>query len=92
MSAIQPLILGSWPDCEFAKLGLVRLRGGGTNVIGLEYYSGKKSVRLQLHGVDVRSRFLKPIKAMDDSTASFTNDYDCAAISGTRTLFNFHLL
>ncbi|GMY11906.1 adenylyl-sulfate kinase 3 isoform X1 [Fagus crenata] len=82
MSAIQPLILGSWPDCEFAKLGLVRLRGGGTNVIGLEYYSGKKSVRLQLHGVDVRSRFLKPIKAMDDSTASFTNDYDCAAISG----------
>uniref|UniRef100_A0A2N9FPY4 Adenylyl-sulfate kinase n=1 Tax=Fagus sylvatica TaxID=28930 RepID=A0A2N9FPY4_FAGSY len=86
MSAIQPLILGSWPDCEFAKLGLVRLRGGGTNVIGLEYYGGKKSLRLQLHGVDVRSRFLKPIKAMDDSTASFTNDYDCAAISGKSTL------
>ncbi|KAM3756952.1 hypothetical protein ACB098_02G151700 [Castanea mollissima] len=65
--------IGPFSSCRIGKLGFVSLNG--INVIGLDYRG--KTVRLN---VNVRSSFLNPIKAMEDSTtASFTNTNDCAA-------------
>lgn len=62
-------------------------RGAESGPLAVPSLSAAKIGFFRVKGSNaIASRFLRPIKAMEDSSVSLRND--CAAISGT-TLFNF---